>query len=294
MNSQHFSTPEPTPRGNTSAQDLHLELVRHYADVLRMLTARVPALGPPATPAAAPPLAQEAPEAQLEETPASWEEASGYLHARDFRREEVVHLWLQLCYVLGTHVLVGLAVTIQGYRRIAGVIESTPQDQERMEGFLYDLDARGLSADRGLLCTVPGGIALPNAVRTVWGSRVALQRCLNITMAEVVNGLGGVDAGRFRHRLQHAWHTCDAAEAQQALEEIARDLDQKNRYTRARVAATYGSNLNPATNRYAAPDRPGTARIELSEYADVTGSSRDSCRSGPATCPTPVCWIAGA
>ena len=228
MNSQNFSTPEPTPRGSTSAQELHLELVRHYADVLRMLTERVPAPGLSATPAAAPPV-QEAPEAQLEEVPASWEEASGYLHARDFRREEVVHLWLQLCYVLGTHVLVGLAVTIQGYRRIAGVIESTPQDQERMEGFLYDLDARGLSADRGLLCTVPGGVALPNAVRTVWGSRVALQRCLNTTMAEVVNGLGEVDAGRFRHRLQHAWHTCDAAEAQQALEEIVRDLDQKNR-----------------------------------------------------------------
>jgi transposase-like protein len=159
----------------------------------------------------------------------SWEEASGYLHARDFRREEVVHLWLQFCYVLGTHVLVGLAVTIQGYRRIAGVIESTPQDQERIEGFLYDLDARGLSADRGLLCTVPGGVALPNAVRTVWGTRVALQRCLNTTMVEVVNGLAEVDARRFRHRLQHAWRTCDAAEAQQALEEIARDLDQKNR-----------------------------------------------------------------
>ena len=118
MNSQHFSTPDPTPRGNTSAQDLQLELVRHYADVLRMLTERIPTLGPPATSAAAPPPVQEA---QLEETPASWEEASGYLHARDFRREEVVHLWLQLCYVLGTHVLVGLAVTIQGYRRIAGV-----------------------------------------------------------------------------------------------------------------------------------------------------------------------------
>ena len=96
MNSQHFSTPEPTPRGNTSAQDLHLELVRHCADVLRMLTARVPAPGPPAPPAAAPSPVQEAPEAQLEEAPASWEEASGYLHARDFRRGEVVHLWLQL------------------------------------------------------------------------------------------------------------------------------------------------------------------------------------------------------
>ncbi|MCY4673691.1 MAG: hypothetical protein OXD43_08020 [Bacteroidetes bacterium] len=87
MNSQHFSTPEPTPRGNTSAQDLYLELVRHYADVLRMLTERVPALGSPTTPAAAPSPVQEAPEAQLEEVPASWEEASGYLHARNFRRE---------------------------------------------------------------------------------------------------------------------------------------------------------------------------------------------------------------
>ncbi len=98
-----------------------MKLVRHYADVLRMLTARVPAPDPPAPPAATPSPVQEAPEAQLEEAPASWEEASGYLHARDFRRGEVVHLWLQLCYVLGTHVLVGLAVTIQGYRRIAGV-----------------------------------------------------------------------------------------------------------------------------------------------------------------------------
>ena len=40
-------------------------------------------------------------------------------------------------------------------------MESILQDQEPMEGFPRDLDARELSADTGPLCTTPSGISYP-------------------------------------------------------------------------------------------------------------------------------------
>lgn len=98
-----FSSPTfPDP-----AQDVHLELVRHYADVLRMLTGRIPsAVSPPAGAAVA---LDPAPE--ILETPPDpsfcWEAAVSVLERRDWHTESLVHLWLAPWYVLGLQVLIG-------------------------------------------------------------------------------------------------------------------------------------------------------------------------------------------
>ncbi len=217
-----------SPPFSESAQEVHLELVRHYADVLRMLTERIPsAVSPPAVSAAVAP--DPAPE--LSEPPpdpsSCWEAAVSVLERRDWHTESLVHLWLAPSYVLGLQVLIGMGVNLQGHRRIVTVTECGPEDQSCMEAVLDDLRTRGLGP--GLLFTLPGNVALRSAVSQVWGPRVWVQRCLNTVMAEALSGLDPDQALQFRHRLQQAWQCCDVVEAHTSLQQITEELTQVNR-----------------------------------------------------------------
>ena len=217
-------------RESASPQDVHVELVRHYADVLRMLTDRI--CSPPSVSAPARPIPEDPPPSVevVESAPAScsdWESAASLLRTRSWDTETIVHLWLQPSYVLGLHLLVGIGVNLQGHRRIVNVTECGPQDQSGMEAVLDDLSMRGLRS--GLLVTLPGNVALRAAVGGVWGSRVRVQRCLNTVMDEMLSGLDPEQALEFRHRLQQSWQLCDASEAQTSLEQVTHELTKVNR-----------------------------------------------------------------
>lgn len=220
----------PSSPSRGAAQELHSELIRHYADVLCMLTARIPST--PTVPAAVD-SASEVPDPIPEtsgvppDPSSAWESAVALLERRDWHSETIVHLWLRPSYVLGLHVLIGVGVSLQGYRRMVTVTECGPQDRACMEAVLDDLSSRGL--DSGMLLTLPGNVALQAAVSCVWGSRAWVQRCLNTVMAEALSGLDPEQALRFRHRLQQAWQLCDASEAQTRLQQITKDLTQVNR-----------------------------------------------------------------
>ncbi len=128
-------------------QDLRVELVRHYVDVLRMLTDRISSVPAAPDPAVSAP-AVSAPEesAAVPGTPAPtlcWESAVSVLACRDWHTESLVHLWLRPSYVMGLHVLFGIGVSPQGHRRIVTVTECGPQDQSGMEAVLDDLSVRG-------------------------------------------------------------------------------------------------------------------------------------------------------
>ena len=118
-------------------QDLHIELVRHYVDVLRMLTDQISSV-----PAAPDPVVS-APEelAAFPGAPAPtlcWESAVSVLECRDWHTESLVHLWLRPSYVMGLRVLFGIGVSLRGHRRIVTVTECGPQDQSGMEAVLDD------------------------------------------------------------------------------------------------------------------------------------------------------------
>ena len=115
-------------------QDLHVELVRHYVDVLRMLTDRISSV--PATPD--PVVSAPGESAAVPGAPAPtlcWESV---LACRDWHTESLVHLWLRPSYVMGLHVLFGIGVSLQGHRRIVTATECGPQDQSGMEAVLDD------------------------------------------------------------------------------------------------------------------------------------------------------------
>ena len=70
-------------------------------------------------------------------------------------RECVEALWLQHRYALATHGVLAVGMTLDGHRRILGLVESAPEDVERIAAFLDDLQAHGVRAESRLLCTVP-------------------------------------------------------------------------------------------------------------------------------------------
>ena len=230
MNQLDLQGPKrPNAPGPVHYADLHLELVRYHSDMLRLLTERVAGaqpLGMPLAPEPAAPAPHDAPEAS---SPASWEAALALLQSRDWTQEPVVALWLQHRYVLGLHVVLAVGVTRQGHRRLLGLLESAPEDVDCMAAFLHDLQARGVSATTGLLCTVPSVGALRRAALAVWGSDVALQRCLRTKSMEVISLLEQDEARRIRHRLRVAWMLEDAQEAATALQHVATHLDRVNR-----------------------------------------------------------------
>ena len=213
-------------------QDLSLELIRHYTDLLRIMAERIAGAVPHAAAVAAPAasLPSEPRVAAPSEGDApSWEAALDLLHSREWTQECVVALWLQHRYVLATHVVLAVGVTLDGHRRILGLVESTPEDVERIAAFLYALQARGVGAESGLLCTVPSGGALRRAAVTVWGSGLALQRCLRTKTGAVVALLGQEEARRIRHRLRLAWMLEEAPEAEAALHALVTHLARVNR-----------------------------------------------------------------
>ncbi len=221
MNLESLFSSSPVPE---HAPDLHVELVRHYVDVLRMLTERISSVPSPPPPAVS---AAVEPDPEVAAPTSCWESAVSLLSCRDWHMEPLVHLWLQPSYVMGLHILLGVGVNLQGHRRIVNVTECGPQDQSGMEAVLDDLSLRGLGA--GMLVTLPGNVPLQAAVSRVWGSRVAVQRCLNTVMSEALSGLDPDDALQFRHRLQQAWQQCDAAQARTNLQQITADLTKVNR-----------------------------------------------------------------
>ncbi len=235
-----FSPPIQEP-----VQDLQVELVRHYVDVLRMLTDRISSV-PAAPDPAAPDPVVSAPEesAAVPGAPAPtlcWESAVSVLACRDWHTESLVHLWLRPSYVMGLHVLFGIGVSLRGHRRIVTVTECGPQDQSGMEAVLDDLSVRGLGS--GMLLTLPGNVALHAAVSRVWGGHVWVQRCLNTVMAEALSGLDPDEALRFRHRLRQAWQQCDASQARTDLQQITAALTQVNRSSGSVLAHALESTL---------------------------------------------------
>ena len=78
-----------------SSQELHLELVRHYTDVLRLFTDRLsPVVSEPnpVVPAPAPVVSGPSSEVPEPDRSSCWESAESLLAGRDWHAEKIVHL----------------------------------------------------------------------------------------------------------------------------------------------------------------------------------------------------------
>ena len=80
--------------------------------------------------------------------------------------------------ILGDHtVLIALGIESEGRKQILGLREGHTAHRRGVKALLRDLVDRGLDPDRARLCVIDGAKALSSAIRAVFGSLGAIQRC---------------------------------------------------------------------------------------------------------------------
>ena len=176
MNPHSFSFPDlppdaPAPLEGTG-HEVRLHLLRHYADVIRLLadellsqTVVQPAARAPIAPA--PPVEAVAEPPSVPEDEDRLTAALALLQTRSLAEDPVVAVWLGGLQLRGLHIVLCMGVTLLGYRRMLDVVACAPEDVLCLTEFLQRLVARGLSADEGPLCILPHRAANRRTTR-VW------------------------------------------------------------------------------------------------------------------------------
>lgn len=241
MKHPNFPTVDSPPTGvdqHATAQIVRLQLLKHYAQVVQLLTDELlatPVLSQPISSAAPIALSVEPPppQAAVVETPedsaTELEAALTLFETRSMSDDPFVALWLSGIYIGGLNLVLCIGLSLSGYRRVLGFEACSPEDRAGVTGLLESFTARGLSADEGLLCILPSGTGLQRAVREVLGPRVAVQRCLTTKLAQVTDGLPEDVRADYRQRLRQAWDEPNVKAAEAALMAIHADLSRVNR-----------------------------------------------------------------
>jgi len=150
------------------------------------------------------------------------------LQERDLRDENIVALFLDGKTFAENTMVVALGIAITGEKRFLGFIETGTENQKALTPFLRSLVDRGLDISRGLLVIIDGGKGLRSAVKEVFGSLAAVQRCQWHKRENVVSYLPKSEQDFWRKRLQRAYERPTYEEAKAALSKLHAELDVLN------------------------------------------------------------------
>jgi len=150
------------------------------------------------------------------------------LQERDLRDEDIVALFLDGKTFAENTMVVALGIAITGEKRFLGFIETGTENQKALTPFLRSLVDRGLDISRGLLVIIDGGKGLRSAVKEVFGSLAAVQRCQWHRRENVVSYLPKSEQDFWRKRLQRAYERPTYEEAKAALSKLHAELDVLN------------------------------------------------------------------
>ncbi len=160
---------------------------------------------------------------------AACEQARQVFDTRPLCEEEHVILWLDAMEVWGRPIVVCMAATIEGYRRILGFVEAPLHDAERVQHLLQGLLELGLCADRGLFCITPDVTSLTDVLQECLGTGMQQQHCQMHKRTRVVSYLSEQDGRRIRGAITRAFAVPDPKVAHAALMQIHTDLLVCNR-----------------------------------------------------------------
>ncbi len=108
---------------------------------------------------------------------------------RDLSTIDIAVLMIDGLHVDEHVMLVSLAIDVDGKKHVLGMREGATENATSCTQLLSDLQARGLRTDKAILAVLDGSKALAKAVRTVFGSRVRVQRCQAHKVRNVVDQL---------------------------------------------------------------------------------------------------------
>lgn len=128
----------------------------------------------------------------------------------------------------GTVFIVALGVNENGYKRLLGLWSGESENAAVVGGLLDDMIARGLSCDREYLFVIDGSPALAKAIRSRFGSHVAIQRCRIHKKKNILGHLPKQHHAGASMRLATAWGCVDYNEAKEELGKALAFLESIN------------------------------------------------------------------
>jgi transposase-like protein len=147
------------------------------------------------------------------------------LMARDLSQLDSAVLMIDGIVVAGQCCVAALVITSEGRKVPVGLWLGDTENRTVVTDLLADLQARGLSAARGLLVVIDGAKALASAVRQVFGGRALIQRCTLHKRRNVAGYLSRELAGRIDRRLASAFNQPDPAAGLVRARAIAAELE---------------------------------------------------------------------
>ena len=124
--------------------------------------------------------------------------------------------------------IVALGITTEGVKIPLGLWEGSTENATMATALLSDLVARGLDPEQGILFVIDGAKALRKAIRSVFGERAVVQRCVRHKERNVLEHLAERDRPVVKRRLRHAWAQTDHRRALDKLRLLASELDRSH------------------------------------------------------------------
>ena len=152
------------------------------------------------------------------------ETAMAELMARRLADLDVAVLMIDGLTVAGSCVVVALVITTAGAKVPVGLWLGDTENKTVVTALLADLTARGLSAEKGVLCVLDGAKALAAGVKKVFGDHVLVQRCTLHKRRNLVGHLPKELAGSVDKRLATIFSDPDADRALAAARRLATEL----------------------------------------------------------------------
>ncbi len=121
-------------------------------------------------------------------------------------------------------VLIALGIDTAGQKHVLGLHEGATENEAAAMGLVTSLRERGLPTDRSTLFVIDGAKALAKAIRSVFGARGVIQRCMIHKMRNVAEHLPKSRAPHVLRTMRTAYASGDAAKAKNLLSGLARQL----------------------------------------------------------------------
>ena len=150
------------------------------------------------------------------------------MQERDLSGEDVVAMVLDGKTFADATMVVALGITLSGDKRFLGFVETDTENERVLRPFLRSLVKRGLDISEGLLVVIDGSKGLRGAVTKAFRRRVVVGRCQWHKRENVVSYLSKSEQSLWRKRLLRAYGRPTHKEALEALEQLHRELEERN------------------------------------------------------------------
>ena len=152
--------------------------------------------------------------------------ALGELMSRSLADVRLAAMMIDGLELKGRMMIVALGITTDGVKVPLGLWEGDTENATVVKALLSDLVDRGLDPAQGMLFVIDGSKALRKAIRSVFGERVPVQRCIRHKERNVMDHLPESDRPAVKARLRRAWGETDHGRALEQLKRLASELER--------------------------------------------------------------------